>query len=80
MGNRDFELGNVIDFVMCLESDVYVPISKDLFSVNVAGARIASGRTQILIPAKNLGFSAPASNYIPPYILKKTHMAYSCLC
>ncbi|OWM89059.1 protein MANNAN SYNTHESIS-RELATED 2-like [Punica granatum] len=80
LGRRDSELRKVIDFVMCTDSDVFVPIIKDQFSTSVVGCRIASRRMQILAPAKILGFSASASDSISPNVPQMTHLAHSCLC
>ncbi|KAM7260369.1 hypothetical protein ACFE04_016110 [Oxalis oulophora] len=76
--NSEYE--KVIDFYLCSQSDVFVPAISGLFYANVAGKRIASGKTQILVPSEISGTSAPITKYISPYILKKNHMAYSCFC
>ncbi|KAL7162863.1 hypothetical protein ACSBR2_043188 [Camellia fascicularis] len=73
------EFEKVIDFYICSQSDVFVPAISGLFYANVAGKRIASGRTQILVPA-NVHGSASASDFISPYVSKKNHLAYSCFC
>ncbi|XP_059645488.1 protein MANNAN SYNTHESIS-RELATED 1-like [Cornus florida] len=74
------EFEKVIDFYMCSQSDVFVPALSGLFYANVAGKRIASGRSQILVPADISGSKAPAADFISPYISKKNHLAYSCFC
>ncbi|KAJ7952036.1 O-fucosyltransferase family protein [Quillaja saponaria] len=74
------EYEKVIDFYISSESDVFVPAISGLFYANVAGKRIASGKSQILVPADIPGSSASASNVISPYVPKKNHLAYSCYC
>ncbi|XP_049933296.1 protein MANNAN SYNTHESIS-RELATED 2-like [Nymphaea colorata] len=72
------ELEKVIDFYICTHSDVFVPAIPGLFYANVAGQRIASGRTQILVPTRNP--TSGASDFLSHYISDKSHLAYSCLC
>ncbi|KAL3375778.1 hypothetical protein AABB24_006968 [Solanum stoloniferum] len=74
------EVEKVIDFYMCSESDVFVPAISGLFYANVAGKRIASGKTQILVPAHISGSSASSTDYVSHYVSKKNHFAYSCFC
>uniref|UniRef100_A0A2P2MNJ9 O-fucosyltransferase family protein n=1 Tax=Rhizophora mucronata TaxID=61149 RepID=A0A2P2MNJ9_RHIMU len=78
--SEDSEFEKVIDFYICSESDAFVPAISGLFYSNVAGKRIASGKTQILVPAEIASSSAPVTDYFSPYISKKNHMAYSCFC
>ncbi|GAB4849956.1 hypothetical protein Ancab_029256 [Ancistrocladus abbreviatus] len=73
-------LEEVIDFYICSQSDVFVPAISGLFYANVAGKRIASGKTEILVPADIHGSSASASDYVSHYVTKKNHLAYSCFC
>lgn len=75
------EYEKAIDFYLCSQSDVFVPAISGLFYANVAGKRIAAGRTQILVPA-NIppSSSASVSKFISPYVTKKNHLAYSCFC
>lgn len=74
------ELRRALDFHICTHSDVFVPAISGLFYGNVAGKRIASGRTQILVPAQIPGSAASASDFISPYVSRKNHLAYSCYC
>lgn len=78
--SQSSELERALDFHICSHSDVFVPAISGLFYGNVAGKRIASGRTQILVPSKVPASSAPASNFISAYVTKKNHLAYSCYC
>ncbi|KAI5575644.1 hypothetical protein BDE02_10G225400 [Populus trichocarpa] len=78
--SEDSEFEKVIDFYMCSQSDVFVPAISGLFYANVAGKRIASGKTQILVPADIPGTSSSVTNHFSPYISKKNHMAHSCFC
>lgn len=80
LDSEDSEFEKVIDFYICSRSDVFVPAISGLFYANVAGKRIASGNTQILVPANIPGTSASVTNHFSPYISKKNHMAYSCFC
>lgn len=75
------ELQRALDFQICSKSDVFVPAIAGLFYGNVAGKRIASGRTQILVPSQ-VPSSSPiaSSNFISTYVSKKNHLAYSCFC
>lgn len=73
------DIEKVIDFYICSESDVFVPATTGLFYSSVAGIRIASGRTQILVPSQLLT-SKFATEYISPYVSEKNHLAYSCYC
>lgn len=70
----------VIDFYICSESDVFVPAISGLFYANVAGKRITSGKTQILVPADISTTSASPEKYLSHYVTKKNHLAYSCFC
>ncbi|KAL8138508.1 hypothetical protein V2J09_004509 [Rumex salicifolius] len=73
-------LEEVIDFYIASESYVFVLAISGLFYANVAGKRIASGRTEILVPAKISSSSASPSDFISPYFTHKNHLAYSCFC
>ncbi|KAG6513056.1 hypothetical protein ZIOFF_023363 [Zingiber officinale] len=74
------ELQRALDFQICSKSDVFVPAISGLFYGNVAGKRIASGRTQILVPSKVSSSSPVATDFISTYVSKKNHLAYSCFC
>ncbi|KAL0341762.1 UNVERIFIED_CONTAM: protein MANNAN SYNTHESIS-RELATED 1 [Sesamum calycinum] len=74
------EFEKVIDYYICSESDVFVPAISGLFYANVAGKRIASGRTQMLVPATIPGSSATSEEFMSHYVTKKNHFAYSCFC
>lgn len=79
--SRNSEFEKAIDFYICSESDVFIPSVYGLFYANVVGKRIASGKTQILIPALATSVSsAPVSEYVSRYITAKGHFAYSCFC
>ncbi|KAG5601868.1 hypothetical protein H5410_033238 [Solanum commersonii] len=80
LDSESSELEKVVDFYMCSESDVFVPAISGLFYANVAGKRIASGKTQILVPTDIPGSSAALTDYISHYVSKKNHFAYSCFC
>lgn len=80
LATEDSEYEKVIDFYICSQSDVFVPAISSLFYANVAGKRIASSKTQILVPAEISSSSASAADFISPYILKKNHLAHSCFC
>lgn len=73
------EFEKVIDYYVCSQSDIFVPAISGLFYANVAGKRIASGKTQILVPA-NVPSSPSAPDFTSPYVSKKNHLAYSCFC
>ena len=74
------EFEKIIDFYVCAQSDVFVPAISGLFYANVAGKRIASSKTQILVPADIPGASASPSKFITHYVSKKNHLAYACYC
>ncbi|KAM6561881.1 hypothetical protein CsatB_021879 [Cannabis sativa] len=74
------EFEKVVDFYVCSQSDVFVPAISGLFYSNVAGKRIASGKTQIIVPADIPKSSASFGDFITHYVTKKNHLAYSCFC
>ncbi|KAJ4817843.1 O-fucosyltransferase family protein [Rhynchospora pubera] len=78
VGNRDLQ--KALDFHICSNSDTFVPAISGLFYGNVAGQRIISGRTQILVPSQVVGSPAAPSDFMSAYVSKKSHLAYSCLC
>ncbi|KAL8223581.1 hypothetical protein R6Q57_019056 [Mikania cordata] len=80
LGSDSSEYEKVIDFYVCSESDVYVPAISGLFYANVAGKRIGSGKTKILVPDDSAAPGSNVGNYLSRYVSKKTHMAYSCFC
>ncbi|KAG5026195.1 hypothetical protein GLYMA_08G222300v4 [Glycine max] len=80
LDSEDSELEKVIDFYISSESDVFVPAISGLFYANVAGKRIGSGKSQILVPANIPDSSASASSFLSHYVSKKNHFAYSCYC
>ncbi|KAK7389457.1 hypothetical protein VNO78_24522 [Psophocarpus tetragonolobus] len=80
LDSQDSELEKVIDYYISSESDVFVPAISGLFYANVAGKRIGSGKSQILVPANIPDSSASASNFLSHYVSKKNHFAYSCYC
>ncbi|KAH7858279.1 hypothetical protein Vadar_021952 [Vaccinium darrowii] len=45
-----FEYEKAINFYICSQSDIFAPAISGLFNANVAGKRIASGKTRILVP------------------------------
>ncbi|KAF7147703.1 hypothetical protein RHSIM_Rhsim03G0267800 [Rhododendron simsii] len=75
---NDPEFTKIIDFHVCTQSDVFLPAISGQFYTNVVGRRIASGKSQILVPTKSTYSSTRA--YISPYISRKSHSAYSCFC
>ncbi|XP_077238421.1 protein MANNAN SYNTHESIS-RELATED 1-like [Tasmannia lanceolata] len=80
LNSESSEFEKAIDFYICSQSDVFVPAISGLFYANVAGKRIASGRTQILVPAQIPGSSASATDFVSPYVSKRNHLAYTCFC
>lgn len=68
------ELQRALDFYVCSQSDAFVPAVFGLFYSNVAGKRIASGRTQVLVP------TSPPPDFLSSFVSKKSHLAYSCYC
>ncbi|KAF5779684.1 hypothetical protein HanRHA438_Chr12g0573691 [Helianthus annuus] len=64
----------------CSESDVFVLAISGLFYADVAGKRIGSGKTKIVVPDDSASAGSEPGNYISRYVSKKTHMAYSCFC
>ncbi|XP_073140984.1 protein MANNAN SYNTHESIS-RELATED 1-like [Henckelia pumila] len=80
LNSETSEFEKVIDFYISSESDVFVPAISGLFYANVAGRRIGSGRTQILVPTDIPDSSASSKDFISHYVSKKNHFAYSCFC
>ncbi|XP_042471865.1 protein MANNAN SYNTHESIS-RELATED 1-like [Zingiber officinale] len=76
------ELERVIDFQICSKSDVFVPAVAGVFYESVAGKRIASGLTKILVPGQvdDDASAATADEFVSSYVSKKKHVAYSCHC
>lgn len=68
------DLQRALDFYICSQSDAFVPAFSGLFYGNVAGKRIASGRTQIFVP------SSLSPDFLSSFVSKKNHLAYSCYC
>lgn len=79
LSSENYEFEKVIDFYICSQSDVFVSSVSGLFYANAVGKRIASGKSQILVPAQVTVSSANFS-FISPYISRKNHFAYSCFC
>ncbi|XP_057859978.1 protein MANNAN SYNTHESIS-RELATED 1 [Cryptomeria japonica] len=77
-GKTEFE--RALDFYICSQSDVFVPAISGMFYANVAGQRIAAGRTQILVPTTRQSSTDMLSDSISRYIIDKNHIAYSCFC
>ncbi|KAH7688061.1 GDP-fucose protein O-fucosyltransferase protein [Dioscorea alata] len=73
-------LEKALDLYVCSQSDVFVPAISGMFYGSITGKRIASGRSQILVPAQISGSSASASDFISSYVTMKNHVAYSCYC
>ncbi|GAA0155320.1 hypothetical protein LIER_13075 [Lithospermum erythrorhizon] len=80
LNSQGSEYEKIIDFYVCSRSDAFVPAISGLFYANVVGRRIASGKTQILVPANVPDSSASSSDFISHYITQRNHLAYSCFC
>ncbi|RAL53734.1 hypothetical protein DM860_015462 [Cuscuta australis] len=72
------ELRGITDVYISSVADVYVQTSTNVFSDNVVARRIATGKTQVLVPDK--GSSDLEKDFVPTYISLKKHWAYSCFC
>jgi len=73
------DLARALDLEICSQSDVFIPAVAGLFYGHVTGKRIASGRTQIIVPSQSSTLTH-ASDFISTYISNKNHLAYSCYC
>ncbi|GAA0169639.1 hypothetical protein LIER_24077 [Lithospermum erythrorhizon] len=80
LNSQASEYEKVIDFYICSQSDVFVPAISGLFYANVVGKRIASGKTQILVPANIPDSSTSSADFLSHYVTKRNHFAYSCFC
>ncbi|KAJ0490943.1 putative O-fucosyltransferase, plant [Helianthus annuus] len=82
MRNSDVFLGAQLELGMSIwyQSDVFVLAISGLFYADVAGKRIGSGKTKIVVPDDSASAGSEPGNYISRYVSKKTHMAYSCFC
>lgn len=80
LNSGDSDLSRALDLEICSKSDIFVPAIAGMFYGHVTGKRIASGLTQILVPAPMASASSQASDFISTYISKKSHFAYSCYC
>ncbi|KAJ3676863.1 hypothetical protein LUZ60_002587 [Juncus effusus] len=78
-GNQDLE--KALDFHICSDSDIFVPAVSGFFYGQVSGRRIASGQTQIFVPAKSISDSwGPNSDFVSPFVSKKSHSVHYCYC
>eukprot|EP00249_Psilotum_nudum_P007657 c20723_g2_i1 orf=832-2181(+) len=79
-GNTQFE--KAIDFYICTHSDVFIPAISGMFYLSVAGERIATGKTQILVPTvkEDLSYHVQLSDAVSRYVTRKKHPVYSCFC
>ncbi|ONM56039.1 O-fucosyltransferase family protein [Zea mays] len=73
------DLASALDLEICSQSDVFIPAVAGLFYGHVTGKRIASGRTQIIVPSQS-STSTHASDFTSTYISNKNHLAYTCYC
>ncbi|XP_050919260.1 protein MANNAN SYNTHESIS-RELATED [Lathyrus oleraceus] len=81
LSSESIEVEKVIDFYVCSESDIFVPsMPGGLFYESVAGMRIVSGKSQIIVPSEIVSSSASVSEYMSRYVTKKNHFAYKCYC
>ncbi|KAL2553914.1 O-fucosyltransferase family protein [Forsythia ovata] len=64
MGSEGREYEQFVDFSICTQGDVFVPAYPSRFYASVAGNKIASGKTQIFVPAEKT--SEMASDYLSP--------------
>ncbi|XP_076908048.1 protein MANNAN SYNTHESIS-RELATED 1-like [Bidens hawaiensis] len=69
---------DIIDFHVCSVSEVFVPSKSGLFYANVAANRIATGRTNILLPAQIT--SSLAQDHVSSFIGNKDHPVQACFC
>lgn len=78
-GNEDLE--KAVDIHVCSKSDTFVAAVDGPFYSHVSGRRIASGLTRILLPIQSVSEKwALDSDFLSPFVSKKSHMAYSCYC
>ncbi|KAG0473945.1 hypothetical protein HPP92_015802 [Vanilla planifolia] len=73
-GPENVMLERALDFSICSQGDAFVPAITGLFYGDVIGKRIVLGRTQTLVP------SSPSPDHLSTYVVKKSHLAYSCYC
>ncbi|KAI5077244.1 hypothetical protein GOP47_0007843 [Adiantum capillus-veneris] len=77
------QLEKALDFYLCTHSDVFVPAISGISYVNIAGHRIATGKTQILVPTLNDDDSSSklqVARVVSRFVTKKDHFVYSCFC
>lgn len=77
------QLEKALDLYICTHSDVFVPAISGLAYVNIAGNRIATGRTQILVPTVSDEGSLSKlqlARVVSRFVTKKDHAVYSCFC
>lgn len=77
------QLEKAIDFYVCTQSDVFVPAISGISYVNIAGMRIATGRTQILVPTvvdDDSSSRLQIPRVLSRFVTKKDHAVYSCFC
>ncbi|XP_073033728.1 protein MANNAN SYNTHESIS-RELATED 2-like [Primulina eburnea] len=59
------EYERLLDYYMCAQGDVFVPAVTGRFYSSVLGQRIASGRTQVFVPAEKGGASNDFCHRLP---------------
>uniref|UniRef100_A0A804R002 O-fucosyltransferase family protein n=1 Tax=Zea mays TaxID=4577 RepID=A0A804R002_MAIZE len=77
--SSNVDLARALDLEICSQSDMFIPAVAGLFYEHVTGKRIASGRTQIIVPSQS-STSTHASDLTSTYISNKNHLAYTCYC
>ncbi|XP_057852344.1 protein MANNAN SYNTHESIS-RELATED 1 isoform X1 [Cryptomeria japonica] len=79
-GKTQFE--KALDFYICSQSDIFIPVIPGMFYSVVAGERIALGKTQILVPnlKHNSASKLKLADSLSRYMTKKDHSVYSCFC
>ena len=77
--SSNVDLARALDLEICSQSDMFIPAVAGLFYGHVTGKRIASGRTQIIVPSQS-STSTHASDFTSTYISNKNHLAYTCYC
>ncbi|MCO5598984.1 hypothetical protein L7F22_053083 [Adiantum nelumboides] len=81
--DQQSQFEKALDVYLCTHSDVFVPAISGISYVNIAGHRLITGKTQILVPTVNGEDSTSklqVARVVSRFVTKKDHPVYSCFC
>ncbi|MCO5574267.1 hypothetical protein L7F22_028049 [Adiantum nelumboides] len=83
MIDQQSQFEKALDVYLCTHSDVFVPAISGISYVNIAGHRLITGKTQILVPTvngENSTSKVQVARVVSRFVTKKDHPVYSCFC